>query len=315
MKVSVLMTTYNHGRFIAQAIDSILIQKVNFDYEVVIGEDCSTDPTREIVIDFQKKYPDKIRLLLNERNLGGRKNLIQTFKACKGEYIAMVEGDDYWTSPHKLQKQVNFLDSHLECSMCFHSVKVLYEDGSRESWIFSPPEKKEIYTLEDLLEKNLMATCSTMFRNGLFGELPSWFYILPMGDWPLNILNAEHGKIGYINEVMGVYRIHSGGFWSARGVIEKLQKEIEAYRFINTHFNFVYNKFIRSRVSLRYLWIAVEYKRNGCRIKALTNLFKCVTKCPLNQHISPQHLFLLILDLTSPGVCRILRSLNNKYFK
>src|SRR3712207_1086613 len=102
MKVSVLMLAYNHEKFIAQALDSALMQQVNFDYEIVIGEDCSTDNTRDILIRYQKEYPHRIRLLLPEKNLGMHDNLIQTFKACRGDYIAFLEGDDYWTSPNKL---------------------------------------------------------------------------------------------------------------------------------------------------------------------------------------------------------------------
>jgi len=313
MKVSVLMITYNHEKFVAQAIDSILMQKVDFDYEVVIGEDCSTDNTREIVIDYKRKFPDRIRLLLHQNNLGGRKNFAQALKTCRGEYIAMLEGDDYWTSPHKLQKQVDFLDSHPECAICFHSVRELYEDGSRTSWIFLPPGKKEIYTLEDLLERNLMATLSMMFRNGLFGELPTWFYGTRMGDWPLNILNAQYGKIGYIDEVMGVYRVHNGGVWSSNELIRKLQGEVEAYRFINSHFNFRYNKFIRSHISLRYLWIAVAHKRNGDRIKALTNLFKYISTSQSIQGVSPRRLVLLTLELVSPRVYKMLKGVKYKY--
>jgi glycosyltransferase involved in cell wall biosynthesis len=309
------MITYNHEKFIAQAIDSILMQKVNFDYEVIIGEDYSTDRTREIVIDFRKRYPDKIRLLLNEKNVGGRKNFIQILKASRGDYIAILEGDDYWTSPNKLQKQVDFLDSHPECAICFHSVKVLYEDGSRESWISLPSGKKEIYTLEDLLEKNLVATLSTMFRKGLFGEFPSWFHLTPVGDWPLHILNAQYGKIGYIDEVMGVYRIHANGVWSSKGLVQNLKGEIETYKFLNSHFNFRYDKFIRSKVSLRYLWIAEAFKQRDDRINALSNLFKCISKSPFNLGISYLRLFVMILDLSSPWLYKKLKGLKNKYLK
>jgi len=315
MKISVLMITYNHEKFVARAIDSILMQKVDFDYEVVIGEDCSTDNTREIVLGYKEEFPNKIRLLLNQKNLGGRKNLIQTYEACKGEYIAMLEGDDYWTSPYKLQKQVDFLDSHPECSICFHSVMRLYEDKSHESYVFSPPGKREVYTLEDLLDKNLMATLSTMFRRGLFGEFPSWFYLTSMGDWPLNILNAQHGKIGYINKVMGVWRIHSNGFWSSKGLIERLQREIEAYGFVNAHFNFRYNKLIRSKISRHYLWMAEDFRQSGDRINAFRYLFKGISKSPYNLSMSYLRLALMILELSSPRHYKILKGLKNKYLR
>jgi glycosyltransferase involved in cell wall biosynthesis len=311
------MTTYNHERFIAQAIDSVLMQKVNFDYEIVIGEDHSTDGTRDIVVDYQKRFPGKIRLKLREKNPGdeGKSNFVETLKSGRGEYISWLDGDDYWTSPHKLQKQVDFLDNHPECAICFHSAKVVYEDGSCEPFIFLPPDKKEIYSLEDLLEKNLMTALSAMFRRGLFGEFPKWFYLTPMGDWPLHILNAQHGKIGYINEVMGVYRIHSGGWWTVKGLIHNLQGRIYACRFINAHFDFRYNKIMKSRVSLDYLRLAEEYKQRGDRISALKSLVRCIGTYPCNQAISSLRLFLMILELSSPGLYKILKSLKNKYLR
>lgn len=111
--VSVWMITYNHEKFIAQAIDSVIMQKTNFDYEIVIGEDCSTDRTREIVLEYKAKHPDKFKLLLQEKNVGMMQNFIVTLKTCNGKYIALLEGDDYWTDPLKLQKQVDFLQANL----------------------------------------------------------------------------------------------------------------------------------------------------------------------------------------------------------
>src|SRR4030067_128381 len=117
MKVSVIVITYNHEEFICQSLDSILMQDVNFEYEIVIGEDCSTDKTRDILLDYQKNYPDKIRLILSEKNRGLIANFVQTYKSCSGEYIATIDGDDYWTSSQKLQKQVDFLDNNLDYAM------------------------------------------------------------------------------------------------------------------------------------------------------------------------------------------------------
>ncbi|MDQ3815609.1 MAG: glycosyltransferase family 2 protein, partial [Armatimonadota bacterium] len=129
MKVSIVMVTYNHEKYIAQAVESVLMQETNFDYELIIGEDCSQDKTRAIVMDFQRRFPERIRLLLPEKNLGGsgKTNFLQTLAAAQGQYVALLEGDDYWTSPHKLQKQVDFLDSHPECAICFHKSNMLYE--------------------------------------------------------------------------------------------------------------------------------------------------------------------------------------------
>jgi len=109
MEVSVLVTTYNHERYIAQALDSVLMQETDFDYEIVILEDCSTDATREIILAYQKRHPDKIRLRLAAQNQCSNKPFAEEFQASSSPYIAMLDGDDYWTSPEKLQKQVEFL--------------------------------------------------------------------------------------------------------------------------------------------------------------------------------------------------------------
>ena len=210
------MITYNHEKFIAQAIDSVLMQQTTFDYELVIGEDCSTDGTRAIVVDYQQRYPDRIRAFLREKNLGMHENAKQTLDACRGEYIAFLEGDDYWTDPLKLQKQVDYLESHSEYSMCFHNVHVIQEGNEHEPTLWHTQPMKAVYTFEDLLPGNFIHTPSVMYRTGLVTELPAWYYEMPMGDWPLYLLLTQHGGAGYLSDVMAVYRKHAGGVWSTQ---------------------------------------------------------------------------------------------------
>jgi glycosyltransferase involved in cell wall biosynthesis len=119
--VSIKMITYNHAPLIAQAIEGVLQQKTNFPFELIIGEDCSTDGTREIVFEYQKKHPDIIRVITSEKNVGMNKNGLRVIKACKGKYIAFCEGDDYWHNPDKLQKQVDYIESHPECGLVYSS--------------------------------------------------------------------------------------------------------------------------------------------------------------------------------------------------
>src|SRR5882672_6480832 len=156
MKVSVSVITYNQEEFIAQAIDSILRQEVSFDYEIVIGEDASTDRTREIVLELERRHPDRIRVMLRDagtserdraRGLGGKTNFVQGIQDCRGKYVALLDGDDYWTDSHKLQKQVDFLERHPECSLCFHNAEMFYEDGSQSSMNLRPADQKEISTV------------------------------------------------------------------------------------------------------------------------------------------------------------------------
>lgn len=260
------MVTYNHERFIAQAIDSVLMQKTDFDYELVIGEDCSKDKTREIVIDYQKKHPDKIKLLLPESNLGAAFNFVQTLKSCRGEYIALLEGDDYWTNPLKLQKQVDFLETHADCVICFHTVNFFYEDTEKKSYSSPEAGQKEISTIDDLFKKhNFLATCSTMLRNRLFDEFPKWYFLAPMGDYYLYLLYAQYGNIGYINEVMAAYRKHEGGTWSTatnkENIIKTITNIIEYHIIFNAYTNYRYKKQIKNCISHFFIEQIKEYQK------------------------------------------------------
>ncbi|MEZ4771120.1 MAG: glycosyltransferase [Caldilineales bacterium] len=223
-RVSVLTTTYNHERFIEQNIVGVLAQQTDFAVEHIIGEDCSTDGTRAVVERYRQLCPDVVKPILRERNVGRRRNFIECFHACQGDYIAIVEGDDYWTASHKLQIQADFLDANPDIAICFHALEHRYEDGSQ------PPRvnrrNRERYSLLDLLDSNFIPTCTVMFRNHLFGEFPAWFDGVPAGDWPLHVLNAQHGDIGYIDEVMAVHRTHSGGVWSPRPASERRQSMV-----------------------------------------------------------------------------------------
>lgn len=260
--VSVCMITYNHERFIAQAIESALMQETDFSVELVIGEDCSTDGTRAIVMEYAQRYPDRIRPLLRERNLGMITNFVATLQACRGKYIALLEGDDYWTDPHKLQKQVEFLEAHPECSICFHNAMVEYEDSSRPARTYCPPNQKTVSTLEDILERNLIPTCSVMYHWGLVRELPEWFFRLRMGDWPLHVLHAQHGKIGYVDRVMGVYRIHLGSIYSLSDKLDWLIAVFDMYAELNAHLHREYQEKIISGLRQACEHFIVETVRN-----------------------------------------------------
>ncbi len=264
MKISVLIITYNHEKYIGQAIESVLMQRTAFDYELVIGEDCSTDRTREIVSDYHRRFPEKIRLILSDVNTRGRKILVRTFDACQGEYIALLEGDDYWTSPSKLQKQVDFLGRHPECAICFHPVWKVYEEGGREPEVF-PQQTKPTYRLSDLIEANFIPTCSTVFRRGLFEEFPDWIDQMPILDWPLHVLNAQHGDIGCIDEVMGAYRIHDRGMTAVKSPPQNIQVYIEFYRLIDAHLNFKYTRLINRALSRKWDIIAENIAEIGLR--------------------------------------------------
>lgn len=225
-EVAVFMVTYNHARYIEQAIAGVLMQQTDFPFKLFIGEDCSTDGTREICLKYQEKYPDKIELLLTEKNIGATLNAHNVYRACfaHSDYTAMCEGDDYWTDPLKLQQQVDFLAANPDFAICFHRVKIINEDGDKKSYL-SNPNQKEVTTFEDLAGGNYIHTPSCVFRNHLFKEFPAQYFEMPIGDYPLHLLNAQYGKIKFLGDVMGVYRITSTGLWENRA---------ESYRIAHT---------------------------------------------------------------------------------
>ena len=213
VKVSVLMLTYNHEKYIADAIESVVKQQADFSFELVIGEDRSTDDTARICREYQEKYPDLIKLTINEENLGLQENFIRTYNQCSGEYMAICEGDDFWINKHKLQIQADFLDQHKEYSACFHRALNYYqEDGSKS--IGNGGYQKKVNTVFDIINSNPITNVTVMFRLGLFGELPSWFSKVTSYDFAIHVLNAEHGDVYFMNKVMAVYRQHKESIWS-----------------------------------------------------------------------------------------------------
>ncbi len=181
------------------------MQATDFDYEIVISEDCSTDETRAIVREYVANHP-RIRARYSARNLGAARNFVDGYRACRGEYIALLKGDDYWTSPEKLKKQADFLDRHLECSMCAHGVIKVAESGRSSRRVRR--ELKEVSKLDDLILDNFICTCSAMLRKQAFHDYPNWVYDAPSSDYALWVHAACHGDIGYLKECLATYRAH-----------------------------------------------------------------------------------------------------------
>jgi len=208
-KASIFMMVYNHEKYLEVALKSILFQKCNFDFEIVIGEDNSKDGSRDLLLDYANRFPGKFKLLLHDENIGAQKNQMRVFDNCIGKYIAMCEGDDYWTDPLKLQKQVDFLEANPDYVLCFHEVNVLKSDGNIvEDFITKVPENYE--TIESLATfGNYIHTPSVVFRN-IIRKFPFEFELSPIGDYFLYMLLAEHGKLKFLKEKMAVYRFESG---------------------------------------------------------------------------------------------------------
>ncbi len=271
IKVSVCMTTYNHERYIAQAVDSVLAQHVSFPIEIVIGEDRSTDRTQEILREFAERHPETIRLKLGEHNVGGKANFIATKARCRGQYIAMLEGDDYWTDADKLQRQVDALDAHPEWAMCFHPCACLYEDGLQGIPIYPIDWTKPVATIEDLFSSNFLPTSAVLFRNRLFPDFPDWFRDLLIGDWPLHILNAVHGDIGFMPEIMSAYRVHRAGIWGGATEAERLVAVFEVFSAVDHHLAGKYTHLINAYRSATIRHVMTQLHQVTTKLDAYTN--------------------------------------------
>lgn len=277
--VSVLMLTYNHEKFVAQAIESVLMQQVNYKYEIVIGEDCSTDRTRDIIVDFKNQYGNNIKLILQEKNTGGYKNSTDAYNACRGKYIALLEGDDYWTDPHKLQKQVEFLEKNPDFAICFHNMQIIYEDELHKNCL-SNINQQEITNIEELAScGNYIYTASCFFRKFL-SELPDWIYQCPVGDYPIHLLNAQYGKIKFIDEVMGVYRVHKGGMWENKSWIYRMEKWLEMLEIIKDKFDEDTNKILNNQLLDSSFLVAKHYLNNCDYEKYKIYLMKIIDNNP-----------------------------------
>jgi glycosyltransferase involved in cell wall biosynthesis len=258
IEVSIFITVYNHGKYLSQCLDSIVSQITEFPFEVIVGEDCSTDNSREILVDYVTKYPDLIKPLLWEKNQGnkecpGKGNFIQTFYNCRGKYIVYIEGDDFLTCNDKLQIQYDFLEQNKEASACFHNAIMSYEDGSgTENHNINPiNQKTKIYPEDFLIKREVwfMATAGVMFRRNLVGEkLPDWFLKSKSGDIPLYLILSNQGYIGYIDKVMSVYRRHKAGLSYTDSEFDEkfILNRIEMYTNVNKALNHKYNSQIKS---------------------------------------------------------------------
>lgn len=215
MIVSVLMITYGHEKYIRQAIESVLMQECNFDYELIVANDCSPDLTHDIVNEIisSNSKGNLIKYINHLQNIGMQSNYIDAYHNCKGKYIATCEGDDYWTDPLKLQKQVDFLESNPDYVLCFHPVSILKTNGEIvDDFITTIPENYE--TIETLARLgNYIHTPSVVFRN-VIREFPFEFSQTPIGDYFLYMMLAEHGKLKYLEDKMCVYRYGVGVYSS-----------------------------------------------------------------------------------------------------
>jgi glycosyltransferase involved in cell wall biosynthesis len=233
MEVSICITAFNIEQYISQALDSVLGQKVSFTYEIIVGEDKSSDNTLHILNDFRNRHPDKFRIIEHQNNLGIMLNLIRTLEACRGKYIAILDGDDYWTDDQKLQKQYDFLECNPAFSLCWHDAAIVDHSGKVLSTYTQKYKGRNYEEDIDLWRvirwKVLGATSSIMFRN-IIKPYPGWGKKLAGPEPFIFLLCRQKGRLYYFDRIMSAYRKHAASMESKLAVIRKTERNmVEEY--------------------------------------------------------------------------------------
>jgi glycosyltransferase involved in cell wall biosynthesis len=308
VQVSVLVTAYQHERYIARALDGVLSQR-GVPFELLVGDDASTDGTREVIERYARAHPELIRPFLPGRNLGhgGSAIFAELLRQARGAYVAGLDGDDFWTAPDKLARQVAHMDAHRDCSMCFHDVLCHHEDGSRPDARFTGPGAARRLGLRELLDGIQIGSCAPLFRREAIHPLPDWYVELPWGDAPLYVLAAAHGAIDYLPEVMGVYRIHGSGMYRGLPRLRVLKLQVSYYEQLQVPS--AYAALLRAKLADTWAKLGLEHDRLGDRDAARACLDESMRIAPfdprrLHTRVERRRITLWLLLKAPPALAR-----------
>lgn len=244
MKLSILIICYNQENYIKQCITSIILQRIPFEYEVIIADDGSKDKTLSLIKDTFSGNIKNLIILDNSENHGISKNYQRGFAICKGEYIAVIEGDDYWTDPERLNKHINFLDNHSECVMSMNRYIFFDENSnsfSHSTWKFS--EDFRYVNTQDMAMGNKLGNLSAcVFRRSEINKIKPNLYDLNIADWMLGLVLSQNGFIAILKELMSVYRIHNKGEWSKIPIKKRNERLIKSIDSYNQYLEYKYDK-------------------------------------------------------------------------
>ena len=255
--ISICIATYNHEDYIDETINSVLRQVVSCKYEIIIGDDNSTDKTREILRAYQKRYPEIIRLIFSEENLGkytgnGCLNKIRLIEAAKGDYFAFLDGDDYWTCDHKLDMQMKILNNNEKYIMCCHDALILNEKNGENFQILGETYQRDI-SIYDYISGTPCDSSTYIFRNVNVDLFKPLILNLHAADWALYLTYSQLGDTFHTPDCMSVWRIHRGGICGPKKLSESYWKKLNSYPIILDHFPEKYHDFIRAATTDTYI--------------------------------------------------------------
>ena len=235
-KVSVIMTAFNQEAYVDRAIAGVMHQKGNFDIELLIANDASTDGTLDRVMAWQRRYPNNIRVINHPKNLGLAPNYLSAFREATGDYLCICDSDDYWISSHKLERQVRYMESHPECAITFHRVINIYEpEGVKTLSNGGTPVDS---TIRELSRSNFITNSSVMYRRRLVPaeDLPDWLATVSSPDYVYHMLYAIHGTVHYFKRPTAVYLKHPQSDWSLSGEEKRLRMSFDVRQRLMEHF-------------------------------------------------------------------------------
>ena len=274
--LDIVLITYNHSNYIEEALESILLQETLFDFNIIIADDYSSDNTLEKIKKFEEENETSFIYLENNRNLGIMKNYQKAFNACQSKYVAVLEGDDRWVNKYRLQKHIDFLEEHFECSMSAN--QLIIKDNINNKYIFPENYNNSFYYISPhmLINDNKIGNFSAcVYRNQNIKKIPDSFYALKAYDWLFNILMCSYGLIGYINQPLSIYNLNQNGIWSSQTVKEKLYNQMIVIDDYNKYTDYVYNaEFIDLKNKLK----KQLYKEKLFFYKIITSLIKKLIK-------------------------------------
>ena len=259
--VSVAMTSFHSERWIARALDSVLRQRTDFDVEIVVGDDCSTDATLVIAREYEARYPRRIYIAERPTRLGMQRNYFDTFEHCTGKYIAWLDADDYWTDPDKLTLQIQALEQDRSLSACGHFVRQVSSadvvGAAIGPFVRRPSVKPGRYDLRTLIQSNIIPSPAIVFRNGIHRALPPWFFNLRgLVDWPILVAAALAGDVLLMDRVMADYVLTPGSAYMSKGALYQEAIDLEFCEHMADMLPGEFHSVVRSSTGKRHEAIA-----------------------------------------------------------
>ena len=313
-KVSVSIITYNHEDYLAECLESIVTQECDFSFEVVVGEDCSTDATRDVLKQYVHNYPKLIVPIYQKSNVGWQQNYIDVLKKCKGEYIAHIDGDDCALAD-KLQKQVDFLDKHQECSMVFHNAQIFGENIKKNAYNNPLQEESCIIDINKFVQIGVphWNNSSKMFRKKSLKNFEFVKNLHCIGDQYLHLESAKEGKIAYIAEVLGKYRKHENGFSTRNKQKDRISCALRDILVVynNAYRYGVKKDIVDKRLAFVYFDVACQY----LVLKAYDEFRECMEKSYENKIFFNKNHKLCFYLKKFPHVLYTLKILNSLIYR